>query len=336
MRPTTLNSAAWMWTSCSGGWMLTWRAESLSESSSDQVGGAGPGAAGEQVSAPSGRQVEAVMFCRPGMMSNCTLSVWVRMDQMSSSMVTSCQTQNLKNMFQIQQHSSFFSRCFSPGLQVWGNLTRSSTEHETKTLNVQNSYLSVRLRPASQCTQAVLSYSCMQNQQLVKEEGPARSASPSLLLATVGQRVLSRLDDGSGCTSPERVVALWTEEGIRNSQEILQTLDFPLEERLSLADLTLVLDNELLVSGNGIHQAALISYKTEIQHLQEVAEQACRERDKLRTDLDLAQQRNLQLVREVDDRHASMETLNESKIRSDCCWGFGNHVSQNALCSSRK
>ncbi|MEQ2240467.1 hypothetical protein ILYODFUR_015246, partial [Ilyodon furcidens] len=153
------------------------------------------------------------------------------------------------------------------------------------------------------------------NQQLVKEEGPVRSASPSLLLATVGQRVLSRLDDGSGCTSPERVVALWTEEGIRNSQEILQTLDFPLEERLSLADLTLVLDNELLVSGNGIHQAALISYKTEIQHLQEVAEQACRERDKLRTDLDLAQHRNLQLVREVDDRHASMETLNQSKIR---------------------
>lgn len=47
-----------------------------------------------------------------------------------------------------------------------------------------------------------------------------------------------------------------------------QTLDFPLEERLSLADLTLALDNELLVSGNGIHQAALISYKNEIQHLQ--------------------------------------------------------------------
>lgn len=47
-----------------------------------------------------------------------------------------------------------------------------------------------------------------------------------------------------------------------------QALDFPLEERLSLADLTLALDNELLVSGNGIHQAALISYKNEIQHLQ--------------------------------------------------------------------
>ncbi|XP_041866803.1 ninein-like protein isoform X2 [Melanotaenia boesemani] len=151
--------------------------------------------------------------------------------------------------------------------------------------------------------------------QAVLEELSARSASPSLLTATVGQRVLSWLDDGSGCTSPERVAALWTEEGIRNSRDILQTLDFPLEERLSLADLTLALDNELLVSGNGIHQAALISYKNEIQHLQEVAEQACRERDKLKADLDVADQRNLQLVREVDDRHASMETLNESRIR---------------------
>ncbi|XP_024660463.2 ninein-like protein isoform X8 [Maylandia zebra] len=149
----------------------------------------------------------------------------------------------------------------------------------------------------------------------VSEEHSARSASPSLLMATVGQRVLSRLDDGSGCTSPERVAALWTEEGIGNSRDILQTLDFPLEERLSLADLTLALDNELLVSGNGIHQAALISYKIEIQHLQEVAEQACRERDKVKADLERADRRNLQLVREVDDRHASMETLNQSRIR---------------------
>ncbi|XP_013768926.1 ninein-like protein isoform X1 [Pundamilia nyererei] len=149
----------------------------------------------------------------------------------------------------------------------------------------------------------------------VSEEHSARSASPSLLMATVGQRVLSRLDDGSGCTSPERVAALWTEEGIGNSRDILQTLDFPLEERLSLADLTLALDNELLVSGNGIHQATLISYKIEIQHLQEVAEQACRERDKVKADLERADRRNLQLVREVDDRHASMETLNQSRIR---------------------
>lgn len=54
------------------------------------------------------------------------------------------------------------------------------------------------------------------------EERAVRSTSPSLLSATVGQRLLSRLDDGSGCASPERVIALWTEEGIRNSKDILQ------------------------------------------------------------------------------------------------------------------
>uniref|UniRef100_A0A1A8LFJ8 Ninein-like n=1 Tax=Nothobranchius pienaari TaxID=704102 RepID=A0A1A8LFJ8_9TELE len=156
--------------------------------------------------------------------------------------------------------------------------------------------------------------SSMQAQEVL-EEPLARSASPSLLMATVGQRVLSRLDDGSGCTSPEQVVALWTEEGIQNSREILQTLDFTLEERLSLSDLTLALDNELLVSGNGIHQVALISYKNEIQHLLELSERACQERDKLKTDLDLADERNLRLIREVDDHHTSMETMNESRIR---------------------
>ncbi|XP_041921206.1 ninein-like protein [Alosa sapidissima] len=147
------------------------------------------------------------------------------------------------------------------------------------------------------------------------DERVARSTSPSLLSATVGQKLLTRLDDGSGCTSPERVIALWTEEGIRNSRDILQTLDFSLDERLSLVELTLALDNELLVSGNGIHQAALISYKNEIHFLQTLADQACRERDKAKADLEWADRRNLQLVREVDDRHATMESLNETKIK---------------------
>lgn len=60
------------------------------------------------------------------------------------------------------------------------------------------------------------------------EERVVRSTSPSILSATVGQRLLSRLDDGSGCTSPEKVIALWTEEGIHNSRDVLQvsTFDF--------------------------------------------------------------------------------------------------------------
>lgn len=51
----------------------------------------------------------------------------------------------------------------------------------------------------------------------------------------------------------------------------VQTLDFSLEERLCLAELSLALDNELLVSGNGLHQAALVSYKNEINYLQWVS-----------------------------------------------------------------
>ncbi|XP_053477146.1 ninein-like protein isoform X1 [Ictalurus furcatus] len=167
--------------------------------------------------------------------------------------------------------------------------------------------------PKAASTPARLIAQCSFSQDL--EERVLRSTSPSLLSATVGQRLLTRLDDGSGCASPESVVTVWTEEGIRNSRDILQTLDFSLEERLSLVDLTLALDNELLVSGNGIHQAALISYKDEIQFLQVLANQACQERDKAKAQLELADRRNLQLVREIDDRHATMESLNESKIK---------------------
>ncbi|KAG7280318.1 hypothetical protein CRUP_026859, partial [Coryphaenoides rupestris] len=142
-----------------------------------------------------------------------------------------------------------------------------------------------------------------------------RPSSPSLLSVAVGPRVLSCLDDGSGSAAPDRVLALWTEEGVRNGRDILQMLDFSLEERLSLCDLSVALDNEMLASRNTIHQAALVSYRYEIQHLQVQAEQACWERDKVRTDLEQADRRNLQLVREVDDRHAAMETLNHSQIR---------------------
>ncbi|KAI2657625.1 Ninein-like protein [Labeo rohita] len=185
-------------------------------------------------------------------------------------------------------------------------------------INAEEMYCTTGLIPACNvftwdCKDSLGSFSDDISEAL--EERVVRSTSPSLLSATVGQRLLTQLDDGSGCTSPDKVVALWTEEGIHNSRDILQTLDFSLEERLCLAELTLALDNELLVSGNGIHQAALVSYKNEISYLQVMADQACQERDKAKADLELADRRNLQLVREVDDRHATMESLNESKIK---------------------
>lgn len=47
----------------------------------------------------------------------------------------------------------------------------------------------------------------------------------------------------------------------------LQALNFDLDGKLSLGDLTMALENELLVAKNGIHQAALASFKAEIRYL---------------------------------------------------------------------
>ncbi|XP_061645869.1 ninein-like protein isoform X3 [Phyllopteryx taeniolatus] len=148
---------------------------------------------------------------------------------------------------------------------------------------------------------------CSTPRKTAPEDGPTT--------VTAGPEVLSRLDDGSGRASPERVVALWAEEGVRDGRDVLRTLDFPAEERVSLRELTSALDNELAVSGNRIHRAALICYKNEIRHLRARAEQARGERDKAGADLERAERRNLRLVREADERHAGMEELHRTGIR---------------------
>lgn len=58
----------------------------------------------------------------------------------------------------------------------------------------------------------------MFNLQPFDEEGRRISAMPS----TIGVRLFSLLDDGSGFTQTESILDIWTEEGIENSAEILQ------------------------------------------------------------------------------------------------------------------
>ncbi|XP_061141400.1 ninein-like protein isoform X3 [Syngnathus typhle] len=149
---------------------------------------------------------------------------------------------------------------------------------------------------------------------LAPEEG-SLSENGTLLTAWPGPRVLSRLDDGSGRACPERVVALWRDEGVRDARDILQTLDFPVEARVSLRELTLALENELLGRGDRIHQVALICYKDELQHLRACWEQACGERDKARADLERTECVNLRLLHEADERLAGMEALSWTRIR---------------------
>ncbi|XP_043552355.1 ninein-like protein isoform X2 [Chiloscyllium plagiosum] len=143
-----------------------------------------------------------------------------------------------------------------------------------------------------------------------------RTATPSLISNTVGLQLFSGLDDGTGYATPGQIISMWQEDGIKNSQEILKTLDFDVEQKVNLAHLTKALDNELLTSKNGIHQAAFSCYRNEINGLQRQIQQLYKEREKTKADLDRAERCNVELAREVDDQHATMELINETKIKA--------------------
>ncbi|XP_035865817.1 ninein isoform X3 [Phyllostomus discolor] len=147
------------------------------------------------------------------------------------------------------------------------------------------------------------------------DESGRRTTTPSAMTSTIGFRVFSCLDDGMGYASVERILDTWQEEGIENSQEILKALDFSLDGNINLTELTLALENELLVTKNGIHQAALASFKAEIRHLLERVDQMVREKEKLRSDLDKAEKLKSLMASEVDDHHAAIERRNEYNLR---------------------
>ncbi|XP_065803755.1 ninein isoform X5 [Labrus bergylta] len=147
------------------------------------------------------------------------------------------------------------------------------------------------------------------------DEGGRRIATPSALSSTIGMRLFSTLDDGSGFTAVEEVLDAWMEEGIENSAEILQALNFSLNEKLSLSDLTMALENELLVTKNGIHQAALASFKAEIRYLLEQVDRELREKEKIRSDLEKAEKQKTQLATEVDEHHSAIEHMNNLNLR---------------------
>ncbi|XP_052428955.1 ninein isoform X1 [Carassius gibelio] len=133
--------------------------------------------------------------------------------------------------------------------------------------------------------------------------------------STICLQVFSDLDDGSGYAPVETLLYRWMEEGVDNSSEILQALDFNLEGKVNLSELTVALENELLSTKNSIHQAALVSFKAEIRHLLECVDLERREKERIRFDLDKAEKLKSQLASEVDDHHAAIERNNELNLR---------------------
>ncbi|XP_054826891.1 ninein isoform X2 [Eublepharis macularius] len=147
------------------------------------------------------------------------------------------------------------------------------------------------------------------------DESGRRTTTTSAVTTTISFRVFSSLDDGMGYAAVDRILDIWHEEGIENSHEVMKGLDFSLDGKVNLTELTLALENELLVTKNGIYQAALASFKTEIRHLMERVDQIVREKEKLRVDLEKAEKFKSLMASEVDDHHAAIERRNEYNLR---------------------
>uniref|UniRef100_A0A8I5MW27 Ninein-like protein n=1 Tax=Papio anubis TaxID=9555 RepID=A0A8I5MW27_PAPAN len=94
-----------------------------------------------------------------------------------------------------------------------------------------------------------------------------------------------------------------------------QSLDFSVDEKVNLLELTWALDNELMTVDSAVQQAALACYHQELSYQQGQVEQLVRERDKARQDLERAEKRNLEFVKEMDDCHSALEQLTEKKIK---------------------
>uniref|UniRef100_A0A8C4L903 Ninein-like protein n=1 Tax=Equus asinus TaxID=9793 RepID=A0A8C4L903_EQUAS len=148
------------------------------------------------------------------------------------------------------------------------------------------------------------------------EEGSCQATTPSSLVSVCsGLRLFCSVDDGSGFAFPEQLIALWAQEGIQNGREVLQSLDFNVDEKVNLSELTWALENELMLVGGVTQQAALACYRQELSFCQGQVEQVTRERDKARQDLERAEKRNLEFVKEMDDCHSALEQLTDEKIK---------------------
>ncbi|KAM5129022.1 ninein isoform 2-T2 [Mantella aurantiaca] len=147
------------------------------------------------------------------------------------------------------------------------------------------------------------------------DESGRRTLTPSAMSGTIGLRLFSKFDDGTGYGCVEDIIDMWHEEGLDNSQAILKALDFSLEGKINLAELTMTLENELLITKNEIYQAALVSFRSEIRNLLEKVEQTVREKEKLRLDLEKNEKQKNLMALEVDDHHAAIERRNEYNLR---------------------
>ncbi|KAJ4920537.1 hypothetical protein JOQ06_022670 [Pogonophryne albipinna] len=144
------------------------------------------------------------------------------------------------------------------------------------------------------------------------DEGGRRTASCPLS-SSIGLRLFSSLDDGSGFTAVESLLDAWMEEGVENSLEILQRVDRELGEKGRIrSDLekTEKLKAQLAVEVDERHAAIEQTNNQNLRKLeQDHREKLSVVRSDLMKDMELMQQQN-------DQKRETLEAELE-KIRED-------------------
>ncbi|MEQ2211197.1 hypothetical protein XENOCAPTIV_005256, partial [Xenoophorus captivus] len=209
-------------------------------------------------------------------------------------------------------HSELLALCEHLGLEMDSDVLLSLTDDGV--MNVQEFVSRVVNNNKTLTPSASTPYRQLKRHHSTQpfDEGGRRI---SALTSTISMRLFSTLDDGSGFTPAEYILDAWIEEGIENSADILQALNFDLDGKLSLGDLTVALENELLSTKNQIHQAALASFKAEIRYLLERVDREIREKEKIQSDLEKAEKQKVQLATEVDEHHSAIEHMNNINLR---------------------
>ncbi|KAK5886802.1 hypothetical protein CesoFtcFv8_017802 [Champsocephalus esox] len=211
-------------------------------------------------------------------------------------------------------HSQLMELCQHLGLEINVDVFQSLTgDGEMNVQEFVSRVLNQNKPPTPSASTPYRQLKRLHSTQPFDESGRRTASCP--LSSSIGLRLFSSLDDGSGFTAVESLLDAWMEEGVENSLEILQALNFGLDGRLSLSDLTLALENELLVTKNGIHQAALASFRSEIRHLLERVDRELGEKGRIRSDLEKTEKLKAQLAVEVDERHAAIEQTNNQNLR---------------------
>nr|XP_029544484.1 LOW QUALITY PROTEIN: ninein-like [Oncorhynchus nerka] len=209
-------------------------------------------------------------------------------------------------------HHELLALCDHLGLEVTEDVLQVLSGDEVMSVQAFTSWVLNHAKPPTpSASTPYRQLKRLHSSQPFDETGRRTSAMTS----TIGMRLFSTLDDGTGSAPAEDILDVWMEEGIENSPEILQALDFDLEGKVNLRELTVALENELLVTKNGIHQAALASFKAEIRYLLERVDRELREKEKTRSDLDKAEKLKTQLASEVDEHHSAIERMNDLNLR---------------------